>query len=112
MNLHYISQIKGGTRKVIRMGAGGVEKPSFARIALNSTDGKRPRWEHPATFLMRHPAGLRIARIIPKLEEKAPNASWINAMESSKIKDNDKKAGSVPILVAPPIANCTRQAIL
>ena len=45
MNFHYIAQIKEGTRKVIRMGAGGVKNPSFARIALNSSDGKGPKWE-------------------------------------------------------------------
>ena len=72
MNFHYIARNKEGTRSVIRMGADGVKKPRFARIALNSADGKGQRLEYPATFLTRHPSGMRLARIIPKLEEKRP----------------------------------------
>ena len=70
VNPHYIAQIKEGARNVIRMGSGGVGKPSIARIALNIADGKGPRWEYTATFLTRRPAGMWLARIIPKLGEK------------------------------------------
>ena len=102
MNFHYIAQIKERTRKVIRMGADGVGKPSFARIALNSAAGKGPKWERPATFLMRRPAGLWLSTIIPKLEEEVSKASWVNALGSSKIKDKDKKAGSAPSTETTP----------
>ena len=76
-NPHYVSRIKEGGRKVVRMGAGGCKKPSFPRIALNSVGGKCPRWECPTTCPMRHPAGLWLSRIIPMMGEKVTKASWI-----------------------------------
>ena len=98
MNFHYIAQIREGARKVTRLGADRVKKPDFARLALNVADGKSPRWEYPTTFLMRHPAGLWLARIIPKLEEKVSKAAWTSVLEPSKVNEKDREAGSAPPL--------------
>ena len=101
MNFHYIAHIKEGVRKSTRMGADGVKKPGFGRIALNSVDGKGARWEYRTTFPTRRPDGLRLARIIPKREEMVPNDSWVNVLDSSKIKENGQKEGSVPSTELP-----------
>ena len=101
MNFHYIAQVKEGTRNVIRLGADRVEKPGFARLALNCVDGKGHRWEYPAAFLMRRSAGLWLSRIIPKLEEKVSKASRQTVL-GSKVKEKDRKAGSIPPLVEVP----------
>ena len=102
MNFHYISQVKEGTRKVIRLGADRVKKPDFARLALNCVDGRGPRWEYPTTFSMRHSAGLWMSRIIPKLEEKVSKAAWLTVLDS-KQKEKDRKAGSVPPVNETPV---------
>ena len=103
MDFQYLSQIKEGARKVIMLGADNARKPNFARIALRRMDGKGARWEYPTTCLMRHSAGWWLSRIIPKLEEKVSRSAWASVLESSKIKDRDKKAGSAPLqdVVAP-----------
>ena len=75
MNSHYISQIEEGERKVTRVVAGSVVQLEFPRIGLKIGDGRGPRRGYPATFLTRRPAGLRLSRIIPKIEEKTPNAA-------------------------------------
>ena len=96
MNFHYIAQIREGTRKLMRLGAGRVRKPDFARLALNCVHGKAPRWEYPTTFLMRHRAGLWLSRIVPKLEEKVSRAAWKSVLDAPKTNEKDSKAGSVP----------------
>ena len=39
MNIHYIAQIKEGSRRVVMLGADRVTKPDFARLSLNCSDG-------------------------------------------------------------------------
>ena len=77
-----------------------MRKPGFARIALCPVDGKGPRWEFPPTFLMHHAAGLWMARIVPRLEEKVSRATWTAALHDGKIHaksdEKDRKAGGVP----------------
>ena len=102
MNSHYIDQIREGTRKATSLGVGRVKKPDFARLALNCVNGRAPRWEYPTTFLMRHPAGLWLSRIIPKLEEKVSKTAWRSVLDSSKSSEKDRKAGSVPGAGAAP----------
>ena len=96
MNFHYIAQIKDGSKKVIMLGADRVKKPDFARLALNCVDGRRHRWEYPTTFPMRHPEGLWLARIVPKLEEKVAKSAWVSVLESSNVKEKEKNAGIAP----------------
>ena len=62
--------------------------------------GKTSVGIHPPTFLMHHEAGMRMARIVPRMEEKAPRATRANAFHSgenlSKNEEKDKKAGIAP----------------
>ena len=96
MNFRYEAHIREGARKVMRLGSGRVRKPDFSRLPLSCIDGKSPRWEYPATSLMRHPAGLWLSRIIPKLEEKVSEATWKEVLGNSKGNENGRKAGSIP----------------
>ena len=84
----YCSQIREGTRKVMRPGWAGMKNPGFARIAINPTTTNRSRWEYPTTFLMRRASGLWLARIIPTMEEKVSKATW------KALTDQEKRKGS------------------
>ena len=86
MNFRCVDQIEECARKIIRLGGGVMRKPGFARIALFPVDGRGPRWEYPPTFLMHHPAGLWMARIAHRLEERVPRATWASDLNDGKLQ--------------------------
>ena len=66
----YLSEIKDGTRRMIRMMPGVVKKTDLRRKALSPGPAGRVLWEFPTTWLMTHPTGYWQSVVKPKLEER------------------------------------------
>ena len=76
MNLRYIAEVKGGTRRVIRMLHDSVKKIDFRQKALSPLKTGPPLWKYPATWLMSNSAGYWQSIMIPKLEDRVSRAEW------------------------------------
>lgn len=81
MTYRYISDVTGGTLRLLRMLPGNLRKAAYRRNdALSPGAHGKPRWGFPTTWLMGHRAGYWQSIDIPKMEgrisKSARKAVW------------------------------------
>ena len=91
----YISALKEGARKMVRMLPETARKGEFRRNALQPTEGGRARWECPTTFLTERPAGFWLSMAAPRLAENAPRNTWktFTGLQPKRPTDGGRDAG-------------------
>ena len=76
MNFRYISEVKDGARRMMRMLHDGARKTDLRRRALTPTSTGKVVWEFPTVWLMDHDTGYWKTMVLPKLEERVSRTSW------------------------------------
>ena len=69
VDCRYISEVAGGSRRVLRILLDSVRKTEYRRRALVPGVDGRPRWEFPTVWLMRRHTGYWQSTAHPKMEE-------------------------------------------
>lgn len=86
MSLRYISEVKDGTRRTMRMRNGGARKTDFRRLASTPAKTRQVSWDFPIVWLMGREAGYWETMAVQRLGERAYRASWGVILNSSSEK--------------------------
>lgn len=78
----YISAIEDDTRRMIRTLPDAVQKPDLRRKSFSPGPTGHVLWEYHTTWKMPHPTGYWQPTVKPKLEERAPRATWETILSS------------------------------